>query len=528
MAVSDTSLPHPYGATLSRRLLDSRTATRGLALAILAFGLVTIGTGFINHDVAWYYYAAGRVLDGARLYVDIVDPNPPLVYYLNMPAVWAARLLGLGTQLAFDLYMLALIGLSLVLWWRIANVAEAPETPAARRLMLLVLLVMLFPFYDFGQREHLTVIFVLPYVFGVAGRARGRPLDARLMLVAGALAALALSIKPFYLSLWPLFEAYLILVCRAGPPWRRPENLAFIGTVGLYAASVPLLTPEYFSITLMTLQIYSGYNAPFWKLALSVWFCLNPVALSLWWRLRPGAPHRALGDTLALLAAGTLVMGMGQGKGWSYHLYPNLVATVLCITLALIEAYARRLAAPRTLERLGLAGVLLLLAVPGTVLGARLLGHDLVHPNNPLPELIRVVRAHTHPGDYIYLASTGIFPSFPLVNYTDTRWATAIQPLWMLPGLYSGEERETTPFPYHSQAQMTAIEAYMLSTTVDDLVRHRPAVIIIEIGRKKDGLQQTSFDYVDYLSRQPGFAKLWEQYELVTTAGSYQVYRRRG
>jgi hypothetical protein len=298
--------------------------------------------------------------------------------------------------------------------------------------------------------------------------------------------------------------------------------------VGLYAASIPLLTPEYFSITRMALQIYSGYNMPFWKLTLNVWFWLNPIALYFWWRLRSAARHRELGDTLGLLAVGTLVMGMGQGKGWSYHMYPNFVATVLWITLALIEAHARRLAAPRTLERLGLAGALLLLAVPGTVLGARLLGHDLVHPNNPLPGLIRVVRAHTHPGDYIYLASTGIFPSFPLVNYTDTRWATAIQPLWMLPGLYSGTERETTPFPYHSQDQMSDIEEYMLRTTVDDLVRHRPAVIIVEIGRNKDGLQQTSFDYIDYLSRQPGFSKLWSQYDLVTTAGSYQVYRRRG
>jgi hypothetical protein len=76
------------------RALVNRAAAWCLAAALAALGLALIATGYINHDVAWYYYAAGRVLDGARLYVDIVDPNPPLVYYLDVPAVWAARRLG--------------------------------------------------------------------------------------------------------------------------------------------------------------------------------------------------------------------------------------------------------------------------------------------------------------------------------------------------------------------------------------------------------------------------------------------------
>ena len=47
-----------------------------------------------NHDVAWYLVATDRFLDGARLYRDIIEVNPPLVFYLTVPPVAVARLTG--------------------------------------------------------------------------------------------------------------------------------------------------------------------------------------------------------------------------------------------------------------------------------------------------------------------------------------------------------------------------------------------------------------------------------------------------
>ena len=50
---------------------------------------------------------AGRVLDGARLYVDVVEINPPLVIALNAAAVWAARLLRVSEILVYRLVVTA-------------------------------------------------------------------------------------------------------------------------------------------------------------------------------------------------------------------------------------------------------------------------------------------------------------------------------------------------------------------------------------------------------------------------------------
>ena len=43
---------------------------------------------YAQPDIAFLLDAGGRVLDGARLYVDVVEINPPLVIVLNAAAVW--------------------------------------------------------------------------------------------------------------------------------------------------------------------------------------------------------------------------------------------------------------------------------------------------------------------------------------------------------------------------------------------------------------------------------------------------------
>ena len=60
-----------------------------LALAILFASALFLLLQFPpNHDVAWFLYAAGRVLEGDALYREVVDMNAPAAIWLSMiPAV---------------------------------------------------------------------------------------------------------------------------------------------------------------------------------------------------------------------------------------------------------------------------------------------------------------------------------------------------------------------------------------------------------------------------------------------------------
>ena len=60
-------------------------------IAIVALGAAAEFATFARSDTAFLLYAAERVLDGARLYVDVVEINPPLIIALNLPAVLLAR-----------------------------------------------------------------------------------------------------------------------------------------------------------------------------------------------------------------------------------------------------------------------------------------------------------------------------------------------------------------------------------------------------------------------------------------------------
>lgn len=65
-------------------------AISGLLLLVSAY---TLSYAYINNDVSWHIYVAMQILDGQVLYRDIIEINPPLVYYLRILPVWLATLL---------------------------------------------------------------------------------------------------------------------------------------------------------------------------------------------------------------------------------------------------------------------------------------------------------------------------------------------------------------------------------------------------------------------------------------------------
>ena len=46
----------------------------------------------INHDIGWYVFSARQWLDGAELYTDVMEVNPPAIYFITAPVIWLRRL----------------------------------------------------------------------------------------------------------------------------------------------------------------------------------------------------------------------------------------------------------------------------------------------------------------------------------------------------------------------------------------------------------------------------------------------------
>jgi putative flippase GtrA len=204
-------------------------------LALLAGAAWFYAGTMLNHDTSWYLIATSRWLDGAELYRDIVEINPPLAFYLTAPAVLLARATGLVPHHAYVLQVIALT-LPSLLWLR-SLLRRAPLDETHRRIMLAagVAALCLAPIVEFGQRDHLMMIFVLPYI---ALMAFTPPSSRAERCLIGAFALLGLALKPHFFAL-PLFMGLLMIQRRRtvlAP--LTPEHLVIgVGAV-LYAAAV--------------------------------------------------------------------------------------------------------------------------------------------------------------------------------------------------------------------------------------------------------------------------------------------------
>ena len=173
---------------------------------LVLFAVVLLGPRLtppwhLNHDVAWYCYVAGRVLDGAMPYVDVIDMNPPLAAYLCIPAAALARMLHGPDILVFNVYVCSLALVSLILSHAVLRRSAIFPRPALRRFLLAILIYVLVaaPGPAFGQREHFLVLALLPYLLAGASRAVGRPLGGPSLFVLGLLAGVGVSLKPYFL-----------------------------------------------------------------------------------------------------------------------------------------------------------------------------------------------------------------------------------------------------------------------------------------------------------------------------------------
>jgi len=97
-------------------------------LPALAFLLAAMAPP-INHDVAAVLNFSGRWLAGERLYVDLIDVNPPLIFVLNIIPAALAEILPLSAVQCFILCVLLLmLGAALL---ALGAGRSAPRTAAA-------------------------------------------------------------------------------------------------------------------------------------------------------------------------------------------------------------------------------------------------------------------------------------------------------------------------------------------------------------------------------------------------------------
>jgi hypothetical protein len=317
------------------------------AIAILLRQVVPLNT-----DVSWLLVIGERMLDGQRLYRDIIEINPPMAPFAYLPGVALARVLGVDPRHVIDAQLLLLAAASLFIVSRILRLspATAPLKSGAFAVWAAAIVTIL-PMNVFAQREHIAMLTFLPALAVYALRSNREPLPLWAILAAGMGVGITLAFKPFFTV--PVALCILFAAIRSRS-WRvlfAPENIIAGVIVTMVSLGTYIFYPEYFTVTYpLVRDTYLSWSMPAAVVFLNDATLVSAVALVTVLLGRQKTRPDPVLLVAVLASVGFAISFFLQRRGWAYHSYPMVALALLAMGYVLtgasdVEARSRRVEA---------------------------------------------------------------------------------------------------------------------------------------------------------------------------------------
>ena len=490
-------LPHPSGRTLIVAVI---------ALATLAMQL----SAYPNHDVSWVLWGADWMLAGAKWGVDIIEPNPPLAWFLAMPSAWVARIGGFPIAATYQVMVCVAAIASVVTFDRLLH-ARLPTLISA-------LFLLVFAYRDFGQREHLKLSAALTYISITTARLRGDAEPSRgFSIVIGLVAGFGFALKPYFLAAPLCVEAVVLLRERRWTAILRPETLAIGAFAVVYGAFCIAFMWDYIATVIpLARTIYWSFDVPSSGLILPL--VIPIVCLGL-----TGAASFRRADALPSLmcaaSVGFMVSFWIQHKGYSYHLLPVAAGAAISLGAALESRYvAKRLL---LLAQIFLA-LTLLQSLTATIHWWRDFRSDGRHAIEQ-DRLIAAVNRYASGGKFLVVA-VHPYPAFPTALYVNSSQVSRTNSQWFLPAIV--ELRSN--LGHQRRDALLAAERNARAFILHDLMR-KPDLILIDRNSARHTMTRSDFDFLAFYREDARFRKAWAPYREIDGVYGYRLFvRKRG
>jgi hypothetical protein len=547
-----------------------RSAAANVSAVLLAIaGGTIIGLAFVClavpirwDDQSFYIYAAPHLLDGYHLYgADITDTNPPLISWMTMVPAMVARALDLTPDLSFTFFILLLI-CAVALWsvrLSVNDLVRARATFILGLIILLMYIAVVLPNvtnfnalrYDFGQREHILALLVLPYLFLAAQRLRARGCSHFEAILVGVTAGIGFSIKPQYLTVLASVELLLVFSARRLRTLIRPELLALACTGLVYFACVWIITPDYVTrVVPIVAGVYGSFDyVPALAMLNHVTvYVLAFFALTLIRR----SGFSDLATTFLVASIGAFLAYLMQHKGWTDHILPTQMFLVLSVGISAIgRSIQWTPRQPPTVRPvlLALAAILSCLTAIGIYYPTR---ESLWAQSDRAKQIAEFNNATADfpPGTSFVALSEGIDFQFDVASDRGFVWASRY-PFIMLSENTVRSSAE--PEPARDETARRNSSSYLMiadilrmlgdgaandsandysrnlrSNIIADFRRWRPKIVLAQRCSAVPGANCGSwngFDVLRWLAIDPSFASLWSDYRLVQSIGGhYDLY----
>ncbi|UWQ13862.1 GtrA family protein [Aliiroseovarius sp. M344] len=446
----------------------------------------------VNHDTAWYLVATRKMLDGAKLYVDIIEVNPPLTFYLTIPAIWIADFLSISDSNGQYIFFTLLYYTSLL--WSGAILRSTTDLSPFRRnvfFFAMAVVYLLAAADQTVQREHLLVLFLSPWlIWNLSPSARSPSLTSSVF------AAIGICIKPFFLVFPVAFLLRDMWRNRSLKPILYARYMVMLAVGVCYLAFVALRHPEYLNeIIPIASLVYGAYKN---TVILSLTGSIQPLALGLIILLPVVRSRTDGGMTFALAALAALASFVVQSTGFSYQLIPFVTYSLLAGAWFLVNSTPVSLGAVLS----SLASALLLMGL-----------YDRGKYTSTITEEVIQVAQEVGPISSIMTGSFQLDPGAPVALRLGVDWVSRYPANWLYPGAVQQLEATDCNAQIDLCAQLQAIADRNRNDNFEDIIRYMPDLIVSD--RAVMPPSDNPFTWMTFMKGDPRFDELMKNYTLV-------------
>lgn len=482
-------------------------------LAVLAYCLFVFRyTGAIT-DTSWLLTLLDRMHGGDRLYRDIIETNPPFSIWLYIPPYFAAKTLGVGPEIAVQIYtfLICVLGVGATCWLlRVAGLSNKRKS----RILFPVLLAfsVIFAGSSFTERDQIGAVLSVPLFVLAFWRSdlaiKPRP-KARHWLLAGVLGGILPLAKPHYAVVYVALALWLAYKRRDVRMVFLPEFLLPASILAIYLFTAYQVYPEYFGVILPLLnETYLDFRQPFWILFL----CAVPTILLCAIATLPkhGKRMQALKKMFIIVSVTALLPFFFQGKGWPYHQYLAILLATLSILLPILlddNGTVRHTSDRQPLYKLIAACLAIVLA------------HlQLYSIEIPPKNFVQEIRRETHDPTVAMLGGD-IAASFPLTRMIAGKWIEPYCSDWLIVFAKRLEQRAEAAHNENLREYYASLADRYAIDKLDRLERKPPDLLLVDHGTY-------SSQVAAYFLKRPGYAAFMGSYRKLADSDRMAAYLR--
>ncbi len=494
-------------------------------LLLLAISWHQEWLSLFNHDSGVILDTSRRIFGGERLYEDIPEVNPPLIFILGGVIVRLSQVTGLDEIFVWRFCHLFFITLIVFFSGQLMrmNGWELTQRKYQGFFWAIIALFFCYPDVDFSQREHSAAVCFLPYLLICARRACKEPVAPKSALIAGIIAGLAFSLKPFFLLVFCLVEIYTWGALRGyEQSWLRLENSMFLLMSGGFLLWTIAGTP-YLSFIRFIQPHYASYNSPISILLYNFNFLPFVLASFLHVIFAPSKNDARLRQLLFITALGFTVSYVIQMKGFSYHSLPARIFSWLLVSIIILDLVSLQTCLKNAIRPLAYQFSIHFYVFPVIFIVFSGLT-NLYFRNESLEQFTEQIR-ELGEGKKVQLLTFSVAPAFPAFTYcglqTTQRGSTPI-----LANFYRGKDTFSGPFPYKTGSEPWELLQSYIDTTVEDIETRKPDYIMSDDRLSRQAIGLSRFNFIEFLMLDERFRQLFKNYQPMKEVSGFKIFKR--